>query len=470
MQRQRILQKPYLRYSLITLAAILGIALCGAGVYAGILYYKASAAIKEMAAPAVSSAVSPGTGQPAGTQKDNPGDGITRPVTFLLTAVDNRNNGDNSSMNTDVMMLAALDPKTHAATIVSLPRDLQMKTKDIPPHKLNYYFPYFFYKDKDSAIPKMKAFMNEMFQFPVDYMVIIDFQGFREMVDEVGGVEVDVDMDMRYVDEEDGTNIDLTKGFQKLDGKHALDFVRYRKSNRGTEESSDMARNVRQQAVLNQLLDKMTSLGGIAKWGGILGIAGKSVKTDIPESRIRDWIMSYRKIKPQSIEFLHIDGEWLSPYIVPKEADLVRAVDALRSRIGLPVIGDIGGKSPELASRVGVLESYGSDGEANGQATLSPADEKQTATPEASSGTTPRLAATPEASAGTTPRLAATSEASPGTAPSPAASPEASPGTAPGVTPGQEPGGGTGQTPAATPVPAGGPADSKSPAATGEPD
>jgi anionic cell wall polymer biosynthesis LytR-Cps2A-Psr (LCP) family protein len=143
-------------------------------------------------------------------------------------------------------------------------------------------------------------------------------------------------MDMRYVDEEDGTNINLKKGLQKLKGKETLDFVRYRKSNEGTAESSDLARNGRQQQVLSQLLDKLTSFNGISQWGNVLDIAGQSVRTDVPESRIREWITQFRKLKPEHIEFVPLEGKWESPYIVPTETDLDAALTALRTRLELP--------------------------------------------------------------------------------------------------------------------------------------
>ncbi|WP_052339782.1 LCP family protein [Gorillibacterium massiliense] len=355
MRRNRRVKKPsYRRNILIALGAILITVFVGSGIYAAVLYHKANSAIDKMGThenPSSNSASASGNN----TDDGNPG--ITKPVTFLLTAVDNRNDGANNSMNTDVMMIVALDPKTQTATMLSLPRDLRLNTKDITPHKINYYYSHFYAQDKDTAITKTKELFSDMFQIPIDYMAVIDFKGFRDVVDELGGVTVDVDMDMRYVDNEDGTNIDLKAGIQKLDGKNALDFVRYRKSNMGTAESSDFARNDRQQAVLSELLDKMTSLGGITKWGGLLDIAGENVRTDIPVSQIHDWIKSFRKLKPNTMESTALVGDWISPYVVPKEEDLVKAVDGIRARLGLPLLADANNHNEVLAANVNVSGS-----------------------------------------------------------------------------------------------------------------
>ena len=104
---------------------------------------------------------------------------------------------------------------------------------------------------------------SEFFDVPIDYVVEIDFKAFEDIIDAFGGITVDVDMDMRYVDPTDGTNINLKKGRQLLDGKQALDFVRYRKSNDGTAESSDFERNMRQQQVISALVAKIKSIDGL---------------------------------------------------------------------------------------------------------------------------------------------------------------------------------------------------------------
>jgi anionic cell wall polymer biosynthesis LytR-Cps2A-Psr (LCP) family protein len=137
-------------------------------------------------------------------------------------------------------------------------------------------------------------------------------------------------MDMRYQDESDGTDIHLNKGIQQLNGKQVLDFIRYRKSNLGTAESSDMERNQREQLVLNQLLDKLTTLNGLTAWAGVLDIIGSAIKTDIPADEIRALTKSYRDLKPSTVRYIQLKGEWESPYLVVKQQDLEEAFDALR--------------------------------------------------------------------------------------------------------------------------------------------
>jgi LCP family protein required for cell wall assembly len=300
--------------------------------YAGYVYNKANAAIEQITLqmPPGSNSISEPSSSLGKEQK-----GEIKPFTLLLTAVDDRK-GSDGSLNTDVIMLASINPQTHAATIVSIPRDLEVQAKEsglADSHKINYFYAYYYNKDKETAITRTKRMFSELYGVPIDYMAVINFDGFRQIVDQLGGIKVDVDIDMKYVDQSDGTSINLKQGLQTLSGKQSLDFLRYRKSNRGTEESSDTARNERQQVVLGQLINKLTSVRGITGWGKLFDIAGKSIQTDIPAVQLRSFAGSYQKLKPDTTEFIHLDGEWKSPYIIVKEQDLQHAAAALRSRL-----------------------------------------------------------------------------------------------------------------------------------------
>ncbi|UKS30581.1 LCP family protein [Paenibacillus sp. HWE-109] len=264
---------------------------------------------------------------------------VQKPLTFLLTAVDERE-GSEGSLNTDVMMLVRVDPQTHQGTVVSIPRDLEIEAQKSgldDSHKANYFYAYYYNKDKTTALRETKQLYSRVYDIPIDYMAVINFDGFRKLIDQFGGMKVNVDMDMRYEDESDGTNIHLNKGEQLLNGKQVLDFIRYRKSNLGTAESSDTVRNQREQFVLNGLLDKLTSLNGITAWGGVLDIVGSSIKTDIPADELRTMTKSYRELKPATVQYIHLEGEWESPYLVVKEQDLNEALNALRGQSALSI-------------------------------------------------------------------------------------------------------------------------------------
>lgn len=327
---KKMIKNYRIRKIMLPVLMITGLILGAASVYAAILYNKLNQTLDHIAAPeAAATSNLNGESRVPVTQATNP---IEKPLTFLLTAIDERE-GNEGSLNTDVMMLFRIDPKTHQGTVVSIPRDLEIEADKSGldgSHKANYFYAYYYNKNRDTALYETKRLFSDVYQVPIDYMAVINFDGFRKMIDQLGGMTVDVDMDMRYQDESDGTDIHLNKGTQQLNGKQVLDFIRYRKSNLGTAESSDMERNQREQLVLNQLLDKLTTLNGLTAWGGVFDIIGSTIKTDIPADEIRTLTKSYRDLKPSTVRYIQLKGEWESPYLVVKQQDLEEAFDALR--------------------------------------------------------------------------------------------------------------------------------------------
>jgi LCP family protein required for cell wall assembly len=342
------LPKSKLRRTALAVSLVFCSIVVAVAAYAGYLMYKTDSALGRIAAPNSPSPSASSPNEPESTTEPKPQEERTEALTFLLAGVDQRE-GSGGTLNTDVIMLASLNLNTRTASIVSLPRDMQLKPKTLSPHKANYYYAYFYGKDKETAIANTKAFFSELFQLPIDYMAVINFDGLRQLVDAVGGLTINVDMDMKYRDNADGTNIDLKKGLQELDGKQVLDFVRYRKSNGGTEPSSDIERNGRQQQVLSKLLDKLASFKGMAQWDDVIDIVGDNVRTDIPKSELRDWILHFRDMKPDSIRVIPLETRWESPYIYVDENDLTEAIDSLRTQAGLPPAADL-----ELADVVSV--------------------------------------------------------------------------------------------------------------------
>jgi len=270
-----------------------------------------------------------------------------KPISLVLLGLDTRS--ETGSMNTDVMMVATFNPLTKTATVVSIPRDSDLNVDGYKRHKANgYYAAFYMYgkntekleKEKLSAYAKdeTKLLLSRFFDIPVDYTAVIDFQGFVDVVDALGGITVNVDQNMRYVDSVDGTDINLTKGEQKLDGEQALGFVRYRQSNtnkgfKPTAQSSDFQRNERQNQVLGAIADRMKSLGSFTKADDLLDAVGNNLRTDIPAAQIENIIATYFGISRSSIRFIPLTGTWRSPYVYLDESRLAEAKRALMEEL-----------------------------------------------------------------------------------------------------------------------------------------
>lgn len=256
-----------------------------------------------------------------------------KPLSILLLGLDTRK--ETGSLNSDVIMVAALNPNTKSATVVSVPRDSYIKPRNMSGGKANGFYADYFVEDGgfEGARKPIKSIFGDYFQVPIDYAVVVNFTFFSDLVDSLDGITIDVDKDMRYRDTADGTNINLKKGVQKLNGKQALDFVRYRMSNDGSNPSSDFERNERQQKVIAELVSKLKSPQGIARIGGVLGAAGNNMKTDIPSRQITDMLRTYLGISGDKITYIHLSGEWRSPYVHIDPDELAAARASLKEQL-----------------------------------------------------------------------------------------------------------------------------------------
>lgn len=214
-----------------------------------------------------------------------------KPFTLLLIGTDSR---DGERARADTMMLAVIRPADQQAYLLSIPRDSYMEVPGRGFDKVNHAMAY--------GGPKLlKASLEQFFDVKIDRYMTIDFDGFRKVVDELGGVEINVKKRMKYTDPTDDTYIDLKPGLQELNGEQALDYVRYRKSDLGREDS-DAERILRQQEVIKALANKGTSVQAFIKAFKLMEILGKHVKTDISEDEIASLLATYYDPKRNHLE------------------------------------------------------------------------------------------------------------------------------------------------------------------------
>ncbi|MNI30932.1 putative transcriptional regulator YvhJ [compost metagenome] len=311
-------RSPFARIVRLLLVLVLVAVLAALG-YAGYLYYKFEKGGFGIDKPVASGELA-----------------SNKPLTMLLLGTDNR--PKHPSNLTDVIMVAALNPATQSATVVSLPRDTYVELSGYKKTKINAFYARFKAKEDTSGIlaeDEMKTMMSKYLDIDVDYVTVLDFQGFRDIVDELGGVDVNISADMCYTDSVDGTDINLKKGPAQLNGDDALDYVRYRKSNCSpkTEASDDFDRNKRQNEVLHALVGQMQSLGGVLKIGKVLDAVDQNLQTDVESDQIKSMISTYWKISKENIEFVPVTGTWRSPYVYINEEELNNAKQSLQDTI-----------------------------------------------------------------------------------------------------------------------------------------
>jgi len=122
----------------------------------------------------------------------------------------------------DTMLMLRFDPATFKLVLLSIPRDTRTWVDGLGTTKLNEANAY------GGPALAAKSVSNLLADVPIDRYVRINVQGVEKLVDALGGVTVFVPQDMKYTDESQHLYIDLKQGEQHLNGKKALDFLRFR--------------------------------------------------------------------------------------------------------------------------------------------------------------------------------------------------------------------------------------------------
>ncbi|MFC5471492.1 LCP family protein [Cohnella suwonensis] len=197
-------------------------------------------------------------------------------INILLLGGDSRGVNSSSLPRSDSMALVSIDPVAKTAKMFSLLRDTYVV---IPGHGQNRLNAAITLGGKlDGPLLAMDT-VHFMTGLPVHFYVYTDFEGFISLIDELGGIDFEVDKSMKHTDNADDPryNIKLEKGLQHLDGVTALQYVRFR-----SDAMSDFARSERQRQFLFAIADKLQSTTSLLKLPQVLDGIAPYIKTNIP--------------------------------------------------------------------------------------------------------------------------------------------------------------------------------------------
>ena len=194
-------------------------------------------------------------------------------INILVLGVDERADDVGRS---DTSFVVTLDTEAKKITVLSIPRDSRVKIAGHGWDKFNHAFAF-------GGLPLSKSTAENLLGVSIHYTVTIDFKGFMRMIDALGGITIDVEKRMRYsdpYDDDGGLVIDLYPGVQRLSGKEAIKYVRYR------DEEGDIGRVARQQKFLKALLKELASPQTVVRLPELAKEFYGAVKTDMPLSKI----------------------------------------------------------------------------------------------------------------------------------------------------------------------------------------
>lgn len=197
----------------------------------------------------------------------------------------------------DTLFVVMFDTDNKSASLLSIPRDTRVRIKGLGWDKINHAYSF-------GGRELTQRTVEELLGIRINNYVSVDFAGFQGLVDAIGGVDIDVEKDMYYYDDWDGFKIDLAKGRQHLDGKTAIQYVRYR------DEDGDIGRIARQQHFLMAVYDKITSANMLLHVPGLAKQLTMMVKTDLPLSdMVQVGRAIHAMVKEKGLAMSMVNGE-----------------------------------------------------------------------------------------------------------------------------------------------------------------
>ncbi|WP_033827735.1 polyisoprenyl-teichoic acid--peptidoglycan teichoic acid transferase TagU [Bacillus andreraoultii] len=261
-RERRPKKRKWLRYTLIVLAVVL-IGLFG---YLYSIYHSFTKAVDNMHTP-IRETSEKRTQDITLKNKD--------PFSVLLLGVDQRKNDRGRS---DTIIVMTVNPRKESIEMVSIPRDTRTEivgrgTVD----KINHAYAF-------GGVEMSMDTVENFLDIPIDYFVQVNMEGFKEIVDSVGGVTVNNDLDFTY----EGKH--FPKGQITLNGNDALKFSRMRKQ----DPRGDFGRQLRQRQIIEAVVREGASLKSLTNYGDIFSALGNNVKTNLTFDEMVDIQANYR--------------------------------------------------------------------------------------------------------------------------------------------------------------------------------
>lgn len=240
---------------------------------------------------------------------------------IIVLGVDERPEEDDPGRS-DTLFVVMLDTNNKNVSLLSIPRDTRVHIPKYGFDKINHAYPLGGQKLTQRTV-------EEFLGIKVNNYVMVDFKGFEGLVDAIGGVDIDVEENMYYRDSWDGFTVDLKKGKQHMDGKTAIQYVRYR------DEEGDIGRVRRQQRFIMAMYEKIASEQLLKNIPGLAKQLTAMIKTDM---NVADMITlgkaMHAMVKETGVKMNTVPGvgEYLNDisYYLPDVAETRKIVAAMQ--------------------------------------------------------------------------------------------------------------------------------------------
>lgn len=243
------------------------------------------------------------------------------PRTNVLILGLDRRPDESTAVRSDTMVLVTVYPRGEQVGLLSIPRDLYVEIPGYGQDRINTAH----FWGENEATPRGPELAMQTVEhnigLSVDHYVRLDFDGFRAIVDAVGGVDILVEsavVDDAYPTEDYGTvHIEIPAGLQHMDGETAL---RYARSRHG---ASDFERAKRQQQVMVAVAERILAADGWATWPAVLAAVLNHTDTDLTIAEMLLLAPTLKRAGPAGIQRLAIDDSMTDPWTTASGAQVL---------------------------------------------------------------------------------------------------------------------------------------------------
>ncbi|WP_336635018.1 LCP family protein [Lysinibacillus fusiformis] len=240
------------------------------------------------------------------------------PFSVLMLGVDERKDDSGRS---DTMIVITVNPEKQTMKMLSIPRDTRT---EIVGHdtvdKINHAYAF-------GGVPMAVDTVENFLNIPIDYYVFINMEGFLQIIDTLGGVTINNDMDLTY------DEYHYPKGEITLDGNEALIFSRIRYE----DPRGDFGRQIRQRQIIEAVMKKASTPSTLLKATDMLTVLGDNVRMNFSVKELIQLQGIYKKMDKgiEQLSFEQGDGERINRiwYYIPNEEELQKIQADLKTHL-----------------------------------------------------------------------------------------------------------------------------------------
>lgn len=240
-----------------------------------------------------------------------------KPFSVLVMGVDQR---ENDSGRSDALLLFAVNPNKKSILLFNIPRDTRT---EIVGHgtvdKINHAYAF---GGVNMSVRTVEKFLD----YPIDYYVKVNMEGFANIIDILGGVEVENEFSFDY------EGFSFPKGALELDGTKALAYSRMRFD----DPRGDLGRNTRQRQIIQAVLKSALKVSSIAEIPKILNEVNDHMKTNFTYDEMKELVTGYRP-EIEKIDVTEVQGSGARInniyYYIVSAAERQRIHDAIKDQL-----------------------------------------------------------------------------------------------------------------------------------------